>query len=179
MGHVFDSLFCPVPSPPRDQFWLLKLCPLKWTSLDLLCGSWLAVYIGCCSHLALVLCLHIPEPMQESSLQALWQDLGIETLELIQCLILPLPSASLLQHIRYAHPTYARSLRTLSRALTMPGCFRFRENGRRWRMVGAREWYALVNGRHWRIVGAGECRRGMFGTIWNIFRLQKTPILGS
>jgi hypothetical protein len=33
----------PLPPPPSDLFWLLELSP-KWTSLDLLYGSWLAVY---------------------------------------------------------------------------------------------------------------------------------------
>jgi hypothetical protein len=45
------------PSPPLPSRPILRpqaLSP-KWTSLDLLCGSWLAVYIGCCSHLAFVL----------------------------------------------------------------------------------------------------------------------------
>jgi hypothetical protein len=44
----------PLPSP-SDQFWAPQALSPKWTSLDLLCGSWLAVYIGCCSHLAFVL----------------------------------------------------------------------------------------------------------------------------
>ena len=39
-AHVFDTLAFPSP-PPR------ALSP-KWTSLDLLCGSWLAVYTGPC-----------------------------------------------------------------------------------------------------------------------------------
>src|SRR4051794_3598430 len=44
----------PVPSPPFSERPLLgpQALSQKWTSLDLLCGSWLAVYIGCRSHLA-------------------------------------------------------------------------------------------------------------------------------
>jgi hypothetical protein len=52
VGHVFDILPRPLPERPILAPQVLSL---KWTSLDLLCGSWLAVYIGYCSHLAFVL----------------------------------------------------------------------------------------------------------------------------
>jgi hypothetical protein len=53
-GSRFRHTPRPLPSPPLPSRPILAPQALfpKWTSLDLLCGPWLAVYIGCCAYLA-------------------------------------------------------------------------------------------------------------------------------
>jgi hypothetical protein len=54
--HVFDTLPFPSPPPERPILAPRALSP-KWTSLDLLCGSWLAVYMGPCPQQVFAPCL--------------------------------------------------------------------------------------------------------------------------
>src|SRR5947207_9843760 len=54
-SHFRHLFLVPLPSPPlSDLFWLLELCPQIELLLiySILCASWLAVYMGCCSYLA-------------------------------------------------------------------------------------------------------------------------------
>ena len=80
---VTFSTHSPVPSPPSlsDQFWAPQALSPKWTSLDLLCGSWLAVYIGCCSHLGFRPSLPSRPPSLSSGIYPLFSRIQVSSHE--------------------------------------------------------------------------------------------------